>query len=112
SGYLALCTLGTFGLGWPACVAYASLLNLVALRDLTRQALRARVDGYVDRRAWLPIASSRVWVPPAALRSESDRLRESDPAPLADGSWRAVVALLAASGEADELPDAPLVMGS
>ena len=99
SGYLALCFVGTGGLGWPACVLYASLLNLVALRDLTRQALRARVDGFVDRRAWLPIVSSHVWIARSSLQSERHVHTASDAAPLTDGKWRAVVALLADSND-------------
>ncbi len=94
SGYLTLCVLGSMGLGWPAAVLYASLLNVVVLRDLTRNALKARVDGYVDRRAWLPIVSSRVWVPVARLASEADRWTEDADEPLTDGSWRAIVAVI------------------
>lgn len=96
SGYLSLCVLGSMGMGWPAAVLYASLLNAVALRDLTRNALKARVDGFVDRRAWLPVVASRVWVPAAGLASAGDRWTAEAEEPLTDGSWRAMVQVVAA----------------
>ncbi|MFK7988087.1 MAG: hypothetical protein AB8I08_18855 [Sandaracinaceae bacterium] len=95
SGYFALCVLGSMGLGWPLAVLYASILNAVALRDLTRNALKARVEGYVDRRAWLPLTATRVWVPRDGMVSSADRHVESTPDPTADGGWRAVMDLLA-----------------
>jgi len=95
AGYLSLCVLGSMGLGWPAAVLYASVLNAVALRDLTRNALKARVDGFVDRRAWLPVVASRVWVPTAGLRSPSDRWTGDAEEPLTDGGWRAIARALA-----------------
>ena len=99
SGYLALCVLGTMGLGWPAAVLYASVLNVLTLRDQTRNALKARVDGFVDKRAWLPMVANRVWVSSRGLKSPSDRCEEGDAAPLTDGTWRAVVRLLADAAE-------------
>lgn len=100
SGYLALSVLGSMGMAWPAAVLYASLLNVVALRDLTRNALKARADGFVDRRAWLPIVASRVWVPPAGLASPADRWTEEADEPLTDGSWRAIVRAVASASPA------------
>ncbi|MBW2460231.1 MAG: hypothetical protein JRH11_01210 [Deltaproteobacteria bacterium] len=93
--YLTLAVIGTAGFAWPVAVIYAVLLNTLALRDLTRAALKARVDGYVDRRAFLPMVSERVWVPPTRVTRESDRHRASDHVPLTDAPWRTVVALLA-----------------
>ena len=95
SAYLSLCIMLSLGLGWPAAVIYASLLNVLALRDLTRNALKARVDGFVDKDAWLPAVASRVWIAKASLVASSDRCEEGAPEPLTDGSWRAVVRLLA-----------------
>jgi hypothetical protein len=106
SGYLSLCVVASAGLGWPAAVLYASLLNVIALRDLTRNALKARIDGYVDKRAWLPAVASRVWIPEPSLADARDRHREGDPAPLIDGKWRSVVHLLA--GEPEESAPAEL----
>lgn len=94
SAYLTLCVLGSVGLGWPAAVIYASLLNLVALRDLARLALKARVDGFVDKRAFLPPVCDRVWVPATGLRAPEDAWREGDGVPVTDGSWRNVVGWL------------------
>src|SRR5690606_11976936 len=95
SAYLSLSVAFSMGLGWPAAVLYASLLNVLALRDLTRNALKARIDGYVDKRAWLPAVASRVWIARESLGAASDRWEEGAPEPLTDGSWRAVVRLLA-----------------
>jgi hypothetical protein len=107
SVYLSLCVVGTWGLGWPAALVYATLLNAVALRDLARAALRARVDGFVDRRAFLPPVADRVWVPQTGLRSEADRWAAGDAMPVTDGGWRAVlrgldrgVTALGAAGDA------------
>jgi hypothetical protein len=94
SAYLSLCVLGSLGFGWPVAVIYAVLLNTVALRDLTRSAVKARVDGFVDKRAFLPAVSGRVWVP-AAGTADADRWQEGDGLPVTDGPWRAIVALLA-----------------
>lgn len=95
SGYLSLCVVGSMGLGWPFAVLYASVLNAVALRDLTRNALKARLDGFVDRRAWLPIVADRVWVPRAGLTAEADRWSPAHEVAPTDGTWRAVTRLLA-----------------
>lgn len=95
SGYLSLCVALSMGLGWPAAVLYASMLNVLALRDLTRNALKARVDGYVDKRAWLPAVASSVWIGRSSLGAAGDRWVAGAPGPLTDGSWRAVVRLLA-----------------
>lgn len=103
SGYLSLCVFASMGIGWPAAVLYASLLNVLALRDLTRHALKARVDGYVDRRAWLPSVASRVWVPAAQLADPRDAHREGDAEPLTDGTWRAVGRILATT-EPEPIP--------
>lgn len=106
SVYLTLAVVGTAGFAWPVAVIYAVLLNTLALRDLTRAALKARVDGYVDRRAFLPMVSERVWVPEERVAREGDRHRPSDPVPLTDAPWRTVVALLAQDAEdALEAPD-------
>ncbi len=95
SGYLGLCVVGSVGLGWPFAVLYASVLNAVALRDLTSNALKARLDGFVDRRAWLPVVADRVWVPPAGLDAEADRWSSAQEAETTDGTWRVVTRLLA-----------------
>jgi hypothetical protein len=86
--------LGTFGFGWPAAVFYAVILNAVALRDLSRAAVRARIEGIVDKDAFLPPVANRVWVPEPRLARESDRSKEGDRVPLTDGGWRAVVAAM------------------
>jgi hypothetical protein len=91
TAYFSLFVLGSAGLGWPLAVLYGTLLNVVALRDLARLALRARVDGFVDKRAFLPPVSAHVWVPPGTLRSPDDAWRETDVAPDADGGWRSVL---------------------
>jgi hypothetical protein len=91
SVYLSLCVVASWGLGWPAAVLYATLLNAVALRDLARAALRARIDGFVDRRAFLPPVADRVWVTESGLRSPEDRWQAEDGLPVTDGGWRAVV---------------------
>jgi hypothetical protein len=91
SAYLMLCVLGSVGLGWPAAVIYAALLNLVALRDLARLALKARVDGFVDKRAFLPPVCDRVWVPAAGVRAPEDAWQPGDGVPVTDGGWRSVV---------------------
>jgi hypothetical protein len=95
SGYLSLCVFASMFLGWPAAVLYASLLNVLVLRDLTRNALKARVDGYVDRRAWVPAVASRVWVPTGQVSDNNDVHRDGDAEPLTDGTWRAVGRILA-----------------
>ncbi len=105
SGYLTLAVLGTMGFGWPVAVIYAVLLNTLALRDLARTALKARIDGYVDKRAFLPTVSERVWVPGARLLREEDLFHEGDPIPLTDAPWRTVVTLLAEDAEEDEGPE-------
>jgi len=101
SGYLTLAVLGSMGFGWPVAVIYAVLLNTLALRDLTRAALKARVDGYVDKRAFLPSVSERVWVPEARVLEDADHHKGGDRVPLTDGPWRTVVALLAEDADAE-----------
>ncbi len=91
SSYLTLCVVGSIGLGWPAAVIYAALMNAIALRDLVRLALKARVDGFVDKRAFLPPVCDRVWVPASGVRTPDDAWRESDGVPVTDGGWRSVV---------------------
>lgn len=95
SVYLSLCVVGTGGLGWPAALVYATLINAITLRDLARNALKARIDGFVDKRAFLPPVSDRVWVPERGLRAETDRWHEGDSVPVTDGTWRKIAALLA-----------------
>lgn len=112
SAYLALCVVATFGAAWPVTVLYAVILNTLALRDLTRTALKARIDGFVDRRAFLPTVSERVWLPESSLRTPQDRWREDDGVPITDGAWKTVWSLLADApgGEpprAEELGRAP-----
>ncbi|MGE0788221.1 MAG: hypothetical protein AB7S26_21290 [Sandaracinaceae bacterium] len=94
SGYLSLCVLGSFGLGWPAAVLYACVLNAVVLRDHTRCALKAYVEGFYDRRAWLPVVAARVWVHAGSLLGGGDRHDPEAVDPASDGTWRTVVALL------------------
>jgi hypothetical protein len=91
TAYFSLFVLGSAGLGWPIAVLYATLLNIVALRDLARLALRSRIDGFVDKRAFLPPVSAHVWVPPRTLRAPDDAWRETDAALDADGGWRSVL---------------------
>ncbi len=106
SSYLGLCVIGSVGLGWPAAVVYATLLNAIALRDLARNALKAKVDGFVDKRAFLPPVSDRVWVPESGLRAEADRWQEGDAVPVTDGTWRKIAALLAEPASEPEAPPA------
>ncbi len=116
SAWLMLCVFGSGGLGWPVAVLYATLLNVVALRDLARLALRARIDGFVDKRAFLPPVSAHVWVPARAPRAAEDAWREGDATPVADGGWRSVLRWLEANlgrrgeptpGTAPALPQTP-----
>jgi hypothetical protein len=104
SGYLSLCIVASMGLGWPAAVLYASVLNVLALRDLTRNALKARIDGYADRRAFLPLVASRVWVPAASVVDVGDVAVEGEEAQPTDGTWRAVVRLLREGAAAPAVP--------
>ncbi len=92
SGYLALCVWGSAFFGWPVALAYAVILNAVALRDMTRQTLKARVDGYVDKRAFMPPVASFAWVSKHAVLDEADLFVAGETTPLNDGPWRAVVA--------------------
>jgi hypothetical protein len=94
SAYLALCVLGTFGAAWPVAVLYAVILNTLALRDLTRAALAARIDGFVDRRAFLPSVAERVWIPRTSVLDARDEWHLTDGVPLTDGPWRTVFKLL------------------
>lgn len=89
SAYLLLWSLTIAG--WPLAVLYAVACNVVALRDLTRQAHKARIDGYVDPRKYLPPVCGQVWVPAARLLDPMDRWTELDEEPFLDGSWRAVI---------------------
>jgi hypothetical protein len=98
SVYLALSAVGTAFTALPVTIAYGVILNIVALRDLTRHAVQARVDGYVDKSAFLPLPDHRVWVPQAALLSRGDTVL--DDALFSDGPWRVVVAALRASVDA------------
>lgn len=92
--YLMACAVGTAFTALPVTIAYAVVLNLVALRDMTRNAVRARTEGFVDKRAFLPLVSHRVFIPRARLRSPSDIATEQGEAML-DGPWRAVAKVLA-----------------
>jgi hypothetical protein len=98
--YFALCVLGSFGFGWPAAVVYAAILNAVALRDLSRAAVRARIEGIVDKDAFLPPVANRVWVPEPRVLRDADRSKDGDRVPITDGGWRAVVAAM--QEESDE----------
>ena len=89
--YLAASVMGTFGFAWPIALIYAGLLNAIALRDLSRHALRAHLDGYVDRFAFLPNVPCMLWVTHAPA---SDFFREGERDPISDGSWRVVWRLL------------------
>jgi hypothetical protein len=89
--YLTACALT--GVGWPIAVLYAVVLNAVAIRDLVRQSLCARTDGFVDRRRFLPLPSRAVWVPSSRV-DPRDTWREGADEPIADGSWRDVVRAL------------------
>ena len=103
SAYLGLCVLGTFGAAWPVAVLYAVILNTLCLRDLTRAALKARIDGFVDTRAFLPPVAERVWIPEVHVDHPADRWHQGDGVPLTDGTWRAVWAVLEET-PADEAP--------
>lgn len=96
--YLALSAVGTFGAALLVTVAYGVILNAVALRDLTRHAVQARVDGYVDKATFLPLPDHRVWVPRSAVLGTGDTV--VDDALFSDGPWRVVVAALRASVDA------------
>lgn len=92
TAYLSSSVLGTLGFAWPVALLYAVLLNAISLRDLSRHALRAHLDGSVDTYAFLPIVPGAVWVTEAPA---SDRFREGEIDPVTDGSWRVVWRLLA-----------------
>lgn len=92
TAYLSL--LALTGAGWPIAVFYGVLLNVVALRDLTRQAIKAHVDGYVDRRAFVPPVCGLVYVPRARVLADRDRGEGEPLAAALDGSWRTVVRIL------------------
>ncbi len=91
TAYLSLAIVGTMGLAWPVAVLYAAVLNAIALRDLARQAIRVRVEGFVDREAFLPPVCGSVWI--AGTPPPGDRHVEGEAEPLTDGSWRAVLAM-------------------
>ena len=80
--------------GWPAAVAYATLLNVLCLRDLARNAIKARVEGFVDKRAFLPLVCGRSWIPERAVARPADLHRDADALPITDGNWRAVLEIL------------------
>ena len=78
--------------------------------------LRARIDGFVDKRAFLPPVSAHVYVPPRSVRTPDDAWRETDTAFDADGGWRSVLRWLDANlgrrgeptpGTAPALPQTP-----
>ena len=94
--YLALIVACTLGLGLPAALLSATILNLIALRDLVRQTLKAKVDGFVDRRRFMPAVCGKVYVPSASIARPEDAWQQGMAEPLTDGSWRAVVAALRA----------------
>jgi hypothetical protein len=96
SGYLSL--LALTGAGWPVAVFYGVVLNVIALRDLARQAVKAHVDGYVDRRAFLPPVCAAVFVPDTPLVPEPDRGDDASSLPILDASWRKVVRVLRGAG--------------
>ena len=90
--YLLLCAMGTGFVTLPVTIAYGVILNLIALRDLIRQAIRARTDGFVDKRAFLPLVARRVFVPPAGVRDVRDQ--ELSPAVAVEAGWRSVASAL------------------
>lgn len=94
TAWLSACVLLSGGLGWPAAVAYAVLANLLALRDLARLAVKAKVEGFVDRRAWLPLVADHVWVPESGVLDVKDVGDGEDLAAVSAGGWRGVVAWL------------------
>lgn len=96
--YLALSAVGTAFTALPVTIAYGVILNIVALRDLTRHAVQARVDGYVDKATFLPLPDHRVWVPRAAVGHPRDT--ELHDTLMVDGPWRLVVEALGASVDA------------
>ncbi|MEM9068854.1 MAG: DUF4126 family protein [Myxococcota bacterium] len=85
--YLTFCVFITLGIGWPAAVLYGVVLNLLALRDLARQSLKARVDGYVDTRVFLPTVCGHVWITEDRLESDDHRFVEGNEV-VTHGSWR------------------------
>jgi len=98
SVYLALSAVGTAFTALPVTIAYGVILNIVALRDLTRHAVQARVDGYVDKATFLPLPDHRVWVPEdAVVRAGDTQVHDLR---LVDGPWRLVVEALGASVDA------------
>lgn len=105
SGYLSL--LALTGAGWPIAVFYGILLNVVALRDLARQAIKAKVDGYVDRWAFLPPVCTVVFVPEALVVSEDDRGDGEAPASVGDGPWRVVARALRREAREAEVATGP-----
>jgi hypothetical protein len=92
SAYLSLCALTGFGL--PLAIFYGALANALVLRDLTRHALAARLDGRVDRWAFLPPVCGRVWVRTADVLRPEDRT-QPDYVPVREGSWSSVTRALA-----------------
>jgi hypothetical protein len=99
SVYLALSAVGTAFTALPVTIAYGVILNIVALRDLTRHAVQARVDGYVDKATFLPLPDHRVWVPRDAVAA-CRATREVHDTLLVDGPWRLVAEALGASVDA------------
>lgn len=96
--YLALSAVGTAFTALPVTIAYGVILNIVALRDLTRHAVQARVDGYVDKATFLPLPDHRVWVPRDAVAHPRDT--EVHDTLLVDGPWRLVAQALRVSVDA------------
>ncbi|MBN2192404.1 MAG: hypothetical protein JW751_06275 [Polyangiaceae bacterium] len=90
--YLSL--LALTGAGWPVAVFYGVVLNVVVLRDLARQAVKAHVDGYVDRETFLPPVCGTVFVPRARVMNDEDRGAGESIDPYVNGSWRKVVRAL------------------
>lgn len=93
TAYLASSVVGTLGFAWPIALAYCVVLNSIALRDLSRHALRAHLDGFVDTYAFLPSVPGALWVTSAPA---ADHFRTGELDPVTDGSWRVVWRLLAA----------------
>jgi hypothetical protein len=92
TAYLSL--LALTGAGWPVAVFYGVLLNVVALRDLARQAVKAHVDGYVDRTAFLPPVCGAVFVARDRVLSEEDRGAGEPLDSMMNASWRRVARAL------------------
>ena len=98
--YLTLCIVVSAWFAWPAAVAYAVVLNALVLRDLARQSLKAKLDGYVDKRAFLPPVCQMVWVPKTAVQDPNDtEIDEAIEVPVG-ASWKRVLEFAAPIGNA------------